>query len=177
MNKDILNARKEKIVEGINNGIERKIEVLDPASLMIKNKERCNIIKKGAKRLKMSAEGTILSEGNVVFNPSIFDDDSMRIRTVLYEIYDLAKQGVVDLKTIKKAIKISLRKNDYENAALIDEVLNSIAEQVYELNEIKDDAFWNKKTPKETFTYENKELLDITSKGIKVLKMKNNKKA
>ena len=171
MDKKVLEERKIEMTKAIKERIagNASFEDLNVKELMQHNKKRTKVMLKGARKTKANCAMSIFEE---IQSTRILNSERLRLHNILEESLQITKGQIHNLKELKKYINKSLRTKDYDQSGLVNAILNAIGEVDYEINIYRDNAYYDCKYPRETFTYDNMELFDSIDEGVKVLTKK-----
>ncbi len=185
-----LRSQREKIQENIirqENAVKQekfKGPLYTPLfleELMNKSKDGVKVILKDAKKTKIKTDLDYKAHIASVFSQGGFgcDNDIWRLTDLLDEIYRTSKGHVGTLKQIKKYINKNLKSKNYKYAALVDGLLEALAELNYELNEYREDTLLKGNYYGEKFSYETRNLDFAVETGMRalILDKPNKKKA
>lgn len=182
--KQRLRHQRDKAAENIIRENNTKGSLYTPLSLeelMNGSKQRVKVIMKDAKKtiLRTDCDLHIHNRELLKHGGLGCDADIWRLSDLVNELFETSKDHLETLKTIKKYINKNIKLKNYKYGALVDSLLDAVAELDYQLNEYREDTLMKENYYAETFSYETRDLDFSIETGVRTLALdkKNNKKA
>ncbi|MDD2392012.1 MAG: hypothetical protein PHU94_03660 [Bacilli bacterium] len=182
--KQRLRHQRDKVAENIIRENNTKGSLYTPLSLeelMNGSKQRVKVIMKDAKKTILKTDCDLHIHNVELFKHGSLgsDADIWRLSDLVDELFRNSKDHLKTLKTIKKYINKNIRSKNYKYAALVDSLLDGVAELDYQLNEYREDTLMKENYYAEPFAYETRDLDFSIETGVRtlVLDKKNNIKA